>query len=503
MLLIQRFAEQIKGMLSCFDRVVITGTLTDIGHARSATSWAKRHKLKIFDFPEVAKRWREAIRENAERLAAEAGVKIEFVRRSSFRKEARIKAIIKERGNHPGLVHVLSAMESCPAFKPWHDKCSGQTYLKPDTGRCLHYYFYFIDEELGLCYLRVPTWAPYRLQFYFNGHEWLARRLKREGVPCQLLDNAFVDIGDWQRAQEIADSFEVKRLHRKLNEYAARFCPAAASFEGGYHFSIMQLEYATDIAFRDREALAPLYEELVRTATSAVKAPDVASFLGRRLNPRYDGELGSDFHTRIEGMRIKHYMGKAALKMYDKHGQVLRIETVANEVSFFKHHREVEHRDGSSSVKLAPVKKTIYSLNVLAKLMGAANRRYLAFISALDDSSEGDRRLSQIARPAYDKARSYRGINFFERRDLTLIYAIARGEYRIRGFQVRDLRQHLPDLNGSQISRLVKRLRMHRLIKKIGHSYRYHLTRLGERVIAAGLKLRQFSIIPALAGNTG
>ena len=57
------------------------------------------------------------------------------------------------------------------------NKRTHETFLKPTTGKCLHYYFYFIDEELGLCYLRVPTWCPFRLQFYFNGHSWLARQL--------------------------------------------------------------------------------------------------------------------------------------------------------------------------------------------------------------------------------------------------------------------------------------------------------------------------------------
>src|SRR5205823_14527197 len=57
---------------------------------------------------------------------------------------------------------------------PWHNKNTGKTYLLPDDGKCLHYYFYFIDEELGLGYVRVPTWLPCRLQVYFNGHSWLA-----------------------------------------------------------------------------------------------------------------------------------------------------------------------------------------------------------------------------------------------------------------------------------------------------------------------------------------
>jgi DNA-binding MarR family transcriptional regulator len=137
--------------------------------------------------------------------------------------------------------------------------------------------------------------------------------------------------------------------------------------------------------------------------------------------------------------------------------------------------------------------------DLLAELMRAANRRYLDFLSALDDPSEGDRQLARISRPVHDQNRSYRGINFFEGRDLRLLLAIARGEHRIRGFQVRDLCRHLAELSGPQISRLVKRLRMHRLIKKDRNTYRYHHTRLGERVIAAGLQLREYCIVPALA----
>ena len=53
------------------------------------------------------------------------------------------------RGDRPGLVHIISAMEACNTYKPWHDKQTHRTFLRPDTGKCLHYYFYFIDAELG------------------------------------------------------------------------------------------------------------------------------------------------------------------------------------------------------------------------------------------------------------------------------------------------------------------------------------------------------------------
>ena len=72
------------------------------------------------------------------------------------------------------LVWIFSALEPCTTYQPWHDKPSGRTFLRYDDGKCLHYYFYFIDEELGLCYVRVPTWCPFRLQFYLTigAAEW-------------------------------------------------------------------------------------------------------------------------------------------------------------------------------------------------------------------------------------------------------------------------------------------------------------------------------------------
>ena len=150
-------------------------------------------------------------------------------------------------------------MEACPSYKPWHDKGSGKTYLRPDTGKCLHYYFYFMDEKVGLCYLRVPTWCPFRLQFYCNGHGWLANKLKAKGIEFTLADNAFVRIDDWAKAQALADALKPKELHRVLERYAKQCCPVEQALAQRYHWSLMQVEYATDLVFRSTETLRPLY----------------------------------------------------------------------------------------------------------------------------------------------------------------------------------------------------------------------------------------------------
>ena len=246
---VERHAAKIRGTLSCFDRVVITGTLPDIAYAGAMATYLTARHVRLFDYPQWAAPLREEIRTHAEQVAREAGLTIEFIQRKDFRKEARIKALVAARGDHPGLVHIFSAMEPCPSFRPWHDKLAGRTLLKSTESKCLHYYFYFLDPEFGLCYLRVPTWAPFRLQFYFNGHNWLAARLRRAKVAYTLVENAFVEIADWGRAQTLADDFAVWRLHTALARFARRYCPILAHFPAGYHWSVLQVEYATDVVF--------------------------------------------------------------------------------------------------------------------------------------------------------------------------------------------------------------------------------------------------------------
>lgn len=234
-MLTERYQGRLHGVLSCYDRIVITGTLPGICYAAGMTSFLNANGIRIFDYARFAEPLRDRIRERAQQLAAEQGARIEHVAKAHIRKEDVVAKVLAARGGHPGLVHVISAMEACESYKPWHDKASGKTYLRPDSGKCLHYYFYFIDEALGLCYLRVPTWCPFRLQFYCNGHSWLARKLSDAGIDFTAADNAFVRVADIERAQALADGFTPDELHRRLDRYAASLCPVGEVFGQRYH----------------------------------------------------------------------------------------------------------------------------------------------------------------------------------------------------------------------------------------------------------------------------
>lgn len=285
------------------------------------TSYLYSNHVRIFDYLKFAQPFREQIRENAETLAKANGLTIEFIGKKTFRKEERIKKILKERGSHPGLVHIFSAMESCTTYKPWHDKATGKTFLRHDQSKCVHYYFYFLDEKLGLCYLRVPTWCPFRLQFYFNGHSLLTGLLTKKGIGFQQLENAFLTIADFPSANDIAQRIDLRKLHAKLDRIAQQCCPVVKALDLSYHWSVMQVEYSTDIIFKKRGDLQAIYPYLLETLVHSVKPENIATFLGQKLHGNYKGEVENNLDVRVLGTRIKHRMGPVCIKMQSQRRQ--------------------------------------------------------------------------------------------------------------------------------------------------------------------------------------
>ncbi len=188
-MLTDRHHERLAGTLSCPDRIVITGRLPGACYAAGMTRFLNARHIRIFDSPRFAEPLRDRIREAAQALATAQGARIEHVAKAHIRKEDRVAAVRKDRGDHPGWMHVLSAMEAGDACAPWHDKQSHPTFLRHTSGQCLHYSFYWKDETLGLISLRVPTWSPFRRQCHCNGHSGLAHSLTTAGIDYAMADN--------------------------------------------------------------------------------------------------------------------------------------------------------------------------------------------------------------------------------------------------------------------------------------------------------------------------
>ena len=399
-------------------------------------------------------------------------------------------------GLQQGLVCVMRAVEPCQSFKLVPGE--GRPRLVPAQRKCLCFYFYFLDPKLGLVHVRLQSWFPLVVQVCLNGHEILARKLAKHGIAYHKEDNAFTWIEDTRRAQRFADRLVKMNWPRILTSLARRVNPLLKDLLAGmeYYWVTEQAEYATDVMFKSPAALKPLYEKLVKHASTCFSAEDVLKFLGRKLHGNYQGEVLSDYKKRWPGARVKHRAKGNWIKMYDKHGRVLRIETVINQPREFKVRRQGV-RQGCEVIGWFPLCKGVANLFRYAEICRGANRRYLDALATVEPPVEAMCGLRHLARSKRRGGRSYRGFNPVAEDDLQLFAAIFRGEHALSGVRNKNVRRQLfgeaPDperrrRQATKVSRLFRRLHVHGLLAKIPRSRRWRLTDRGNLLLSTFLK---------------
>jgi hypothetical protein len=286
----ERYDERIAGVLSCYDRVVVTGALRSVCYAEG-TRFLFANAIRIFDSPEFASKLRDRVRQRAASLAAEAGIEIEQIAKNHIRKEIVVARVLKAR---------LSGLARQDA--------THKNFVRPDSGKCLHYYFYRHRSRSGLSARAHLGAVPPAI---------LLKRPQLAGATTDGRGHRFHHGRQRLRAHRrffaragTRDGFSPDRLHAVLDRYAVMCCPVLDVFGQTYHWSLMPVEYSTDLTFRSRATLGPLYEQLIRESVLSVKAEQIATFLGRQITPQLAQELGSQFSTRIEGTCIKHRFGQ-------------------------------------------------------------------------------------------------------------------------------------------------------------------------------------------------
>jgi hypothetical protein len=499
-----KFASSLIAVLGCQDRVIFKGHLpfSDEAHLNRFVDHTLRLKRK--DFLDFAKEKADLLVAHAKNLAARHDAPYVYLQ-GRHRKEDLVQQQIRERRLDEGLVCVLCCQETCRTVKLRYGDGRPRLVFTCRPQRVL--YFYFLDAQFGLRHVRVQTWFPFTTQVYVNGHDWLARQLHEAGSGFVQHDNAFTQLDDPTLAQSQADRFPRLDWLNILDRWARQVNPllSEAWLQGqGYYWVIDQAEYSTDVLFQDRQALTELYPRLLEHACLHFSAQDILMFLGRRLHPCFDGEVLTDCKKdRWPGARIKHRVKNNWLKMYDKFGQILRIETVINNPREFKVRRRVV-RQGQSQLAWCPMNKGVANFYHYHEVAHAANERYLSALAVVDRPQASGKILDQVQRPAR-LGRRRRGLNLLRREEQELFRAVLRGEHHVNGFRNRDIQAVLfpTRIKGvaeqrrstAHVSRLLHLLRAHGLIAKIPHAHRYRVTIKGEAVMGAAIYAR-YKVFP-------
>jgi hypothetical protein len=496
---LEKHSDKIAATLSCPDRILFKGYLSPFMYEEGFERFIYREQNILFKhYKDFAKAQSDKLKLHAQQMASQAGRPFHYL--SCFtHKDEFVRGIIKRDRLTSGLVCVLSTQEQSFSYRMAYGK--GSPRLKKAERRCLSLYFYFLDREFGLMHIRIETWFPMTIHICINAHEWLAKKLDRHHIAYHKTDNAFTWIEDFPRAQRFAHAMAGKNWPRLLSAFARKVNPLLKTLLAGYgyYFVTHQAEFATDLIFQDRSSLKHLYPQLLRHATLCLSAEDVLTFLGRKLHGNFQGEILNDCKKRLPGARVKHRMKENWIKMYDKFGVILRIETVINHPYEFRVRRRGK-RNGKVTLGWLPLPKGVAFLPRFQEIAYKANHSYLDALCVVDDPSASYRLLHRLTTPTCYKGRRRRGLHPLRKDDIELFLAALRGEHLLHGFRNRDLVPHLyasstlnPQLakkRSARVTRLIQLLRAHRLIRKVPRSHRYRPTDLGLLLMSAAVYLR-------------
>ena len=514
---VSKHAEHVIGTLSGFDRLVFRGTLRMLAHRGGLMTYLSHVGVLLKNFGQHAEQLTEQLKDASTALARRIARPVRYLASAAVDKEAIARDIAAADQIKQGLICILTAVEPCLSYEIVHDRANKRIEIEPRQRKCLFLYHYQVHPRFGFMHGRIQTWFPFAIQVCLNGREWLAHSMDRAGLSYQRRDNCFTWLQQPERAQRLMDRQLQSDWPDLLNGIARSLNSAHramfAGFPMDYYWSTYQSEWATDLMFRDPAMLARLYPKLVHHGLTTFLSTDVMRFLGRKvpprghLPPRLAAEVVSDLKQRPEGVRIKHRVGDNSVKMYDKQGSVLRVETTINDPGLRRGRR------GPVQDLSCPREPAGRHTKLAAHAQGGGG------------SAPACRGLAGLQRTLPDGARLGRGHHVAGRTDGAAMPAgqlqgaagagdqSARGGGRrpAHGDQLWRLRSQWPAqprsarsavrqggadqgrakaASGRGLSRKLRLLRAHRLIRKVPHTHRYHLTNAGRTVVTALMAAR-------------
>jgi hypothetical protein len=501
---IQKHAADVIGVLSGFDRLVFRGTARQVGYVEGMRKFLSAKHVLLKDFGSWAEGISKQVKEASLATVTAAGRPVVYLPSARTRKETLARQIAERDRVTDGLICAFTTVEPLRGFDIFRNRAAKKLELVMRERKCLYVYHYLFHPRFGFMHARLQTWFPFQVQVWLNGREWLARELDTAGIGYLRRENCFPMIANVERAQRLMDEQLQMSWPLALDNIRRQVHPAHESvfapFSVEYYWSVYQSEWATDVMFRNSRVLHRLYDHLVRQGITRFHCHDVLRFLGRSepairhaLSARSVAEILSDIKERPEGIRLKHRAGGASVKLYDKQGTVLRVETTINDPDGFKTFRCAEGE--VRGVKWRPMRRGIADLRRRAEVSQAVNNRYLEALATFEDSTPLGELAKTVCRPTTWNKRRVRALHPWSPDDLALLEAVSRGEFLINGFRNRDLRAILfpgatNDPNemrrrSGRVTRKLRLLRAHGLIAKRPRTNRYALTQKGNLVITA------------------
>ena len=409
-------------------------------------------------------------------------------------------AAFEAAGRTEGVLFIGRAQEKNTVFRTEKRRAAdGRSYpwIVRTTSVVNQFYIHCVDADFGAFFLKFSSYFPYGGKLLINGHHYAQAQAAKAGIAFTALDNGFAACDDVPALQEICDSLDEDKIEALARKWLAILPSPYSSADqaAGYRYdiSVLQAEFSLTQVL-DRPLSGRIFFDQIIHDNLAIGRPDqVGLIFGRRIMRTGPRATPGRFRTRVitDGVTPSLHVDykNSKIKQYHKLGKAIRTETTINETRDFG------------------IGKRLTNLPALRQIGFTASRRLLGAQTLSHDPIAGADALAQVTSPVITPAGTrVAGLRLTDPRSLSLLAVLCVFRLLPHGFTNADLRRHLAPLLGKdpghmtsgQITYDLRRLRMHGLIERIPHTFRYQvtatglrtamfLTRVHDRVLRTGL----------------
>lgn len=491
----QVLQDKITLEIQCVDRVLLNGYVPHLQMPGGLVNFIREQMDWPIPSPQAMGKMTQAFRQSVEEYAKSQGLEV-YAFKKGEDKDAVAKAALARLERCSGVVLIGAAQEKTNGYKSkradrgskvWFNYSRQPVYVT-------HYYFYILDEDFGLSFIKVCTYMPFDVKVCFNGHEWAKQQLRKEGIEFKELSNGFATCQDSARLQAICHQLDSQKIQAFFDHWVEQLpWPLLPKHRaGGYRhlLSVWQMEVCRTQVFADAEQGRALVESLIKENLDLGRPDRVSLIFERKMTKATPGEL----YTRVirEGVlpSIRIHYKHSSLKQYYKEGQALRSELTINNTYDFGICRGLEN------------------FGKLVELGHGTIQRLLEQEQLSQDSFMNLNEVRKLTQPTVMPDGQRAGaLRFGEQRAMVLLEALTRFGHAICDLSNKTLRVSVAQLLGcsekeytcKQMSYDLRRLRLKNLIERIASSHRYKVTSLGLQAATFFSKLYQRVFLPGLS----
>jgi hypothetical protein len=493
---IEHHQPAIRFDYACFDRILLNGVIQVLQNPACVVGFLKEKRQATRVTPAYFRAISTDYHHFVQALAEKRHVEV-LMPPKGVRREEWVEPFYQQLQGQTGIAVILKARENARVAVSFPRQGDHVELLNRFVQQ---YYFYIQDRDFGRMFLRVCPYFPFSARLCLNGHEWLACRLRQEGIAFEQCANAFRSCTNPARLQELSDQFSAADLeacgHRWLAQLVPFFTDRERRHQGfGYRLFVSQVEYCTNLIFEQRAALDRLHERLLDLNRSIGHPDKIAIIFGRRITKHTDAGLKTQILDHDLGLPvIRSEYKSSSIKQYARDNLVLRTETTSYHTPDLGVNKGVEH------------------LPQLRETMAAANDRYLDVQQDVLETFVDRGQLNQLRQQTVSPSgRRTPGLKLDDPRLLAVLqaltcFALLAGRGRFRTI---DLHATVAEALGrapetytlGQLRYDLAKLRGKGLVERIAGTQAYRLPSEGYRLAVLYLKLFHRIYAPLTAGT--